>query len=478
MKITINLEKKHIYFLALLVVVLIGVTLVVAYGTSDPSKLGHTAGEIEFGDFLVIPGAGGEKAYIGGDGVGNDVQIGSSNSDVSQVNFLNLKGDWMDIKALSICTYSGVCLTNHPWTTSGSDIYYNTGKVGIGTASPTEKLDVFGNIKATGTICDSSGKCIGSNDSQWTTLINNIYYNSGNVGIGTASGVTPTNRLQVDIRSTVEPIVSQIRFQTRYGGSYDVGGGYLTSVTNNDAALSAGVEYKRDVADPTKWTARSAKASIIQLTGGNIGFYGNVEGSLPNVGSLYNPTKVMLIQGFNTTANSGGKVAIGHLKNPTTGQDMTTNDILSSLHIYGDNNMGGAKPDWISTSKGVLITADTDFMYTGLRNEGTDSKQAVIAWGDNLGNNPLQVGGPNVLRFIFVDTTGTSTEIMRLLPNGSAIIAGDLKIIGYMNYQQRDCTRITYTSSGNVMCPLGYYAAGIWDDGNAPTGPNGLVCCR
>jgi len=47
------------------------------------------------------------------------------------------------------------------WTSSGSNVYYNLGSVGIGTDTPDEKLDVAGNIKASGTVCDGNG-CIGS----------------------------------------------------------------------------------------------------------------------------------------------------------------------------------------------------------------------------------------------------------------------------------------------------------------------------
>jgi hypothetical protein len=38
------------------------------------------------------------------------------------------------------------------WTASGSNIYYNTGKVGIGNTSPGEALDVTGNIKFSGAL--------------------------------------------------------------------------------------------------------------------------------------------------------------------------------------------------------------------------------------------------------------------------------------------------------------------------------------
>ena len=74
-----------------------------------------------------------------------------------------------------------------------------TGNVGIGTTAPTEKLDVAGTAKAREYCINSS--CITSwpaggttGTSQWTTSGTSIYYNSGKVGIGTA---TPTSKLGV-----------------------------------------------------------------------------------------------------------------------------------------------------------------------------------------------------------------------------------------------------------------------------------------
>jgi len=71
-----------------------------------------------------------------------------------------------------------------------------SGNVGIGTTSPSQKLDVAGYVKGTGLCIGSDCKTAwpSSSSSQWTTSGTNIYYNTGNVGIGTES---PAAKLHV-----------------------------------------------------------------------------------------------------------------------------------------------------------------------------------------------------------------------------------------------------------------------------------------
>lgn len=76
------------------------------------------------------------------------------------------------------------------WTTASPNIYYNTGNVGVGTATPGYKLDVAGTVNATGVSINGSP----ISASQWTTNGSNINYASGNVGIGTD---TPATKLHV-----------------------------------------------------------------------------------------------------------------------------------------------------------------------------------------------------------------------------------------------------------------------------------------
>ena len=72
----------------------------------------------------------------------------------------------LDVQGGTINSSGGLCIAGDcktawsqvggsQWTTSGTTINYSTGNVGIANASPTEKLDVTGNVKVTGNITAS-----------------------------------------------------------------------------------------------------------------------------------------------------------------------------------------------------------------------------------------------------------------------------------------------------------------------------------
>jgi hypothetical protein len=121
----------------------------------------------------------------------------------------------------------------------------DNGNIGIGTTAPGFKLEVAGTIRSSsggfvfpdGTVQTTAG---GGTSSQWTTSGANVFYNSGNVGIGTASPSAKLHVAGVDTAGTAVFGGSNFSSHFNYNGdnsqdTYIRGGKTTSRVIINDA---------------------------------------------------------------------------------------------------------------------------------------------------------------------------------------------------------------------------------------------------
>ena len=103
------------------------------------------------------------------------------------------------VSALGYTPANSATTISSQWTTSGTAISYTAGNVGIGT-SPSEKLDVNGNIKASGQVYAGS----------FSITSNNIDWNAGNSGLTTDDCASTINMSNLRDGGTYTLVVTGI----------------------------------------------------------------------------------------------------------------------------------------------------------------------------------------------------------------------------------------------------------------------------
>jgi hypothetical protein len=128
---------------------------------------------------------------------------------------------------------------------SGAISVDGSGNVGIGTTVPSSTLHVVGTIQQTSVksslvATDANGRLVATTSaSQWATSGGTIYYNGGNVGIGTA---TPLNTLHVQgngLRIGSGAFGSN-GFLFSQNGVGDLGISYITGTTTFSTPMTIG----------------------------------------------------------------------------------------------------------------------------------------------------------------------------------------------------------------------------------------------